>query len=99
MRQSGNRLVDCINPTFLVSFDNVEVDLELFESIFEIVLACVVYHKCHGQKIEGALVDNFTVLCHVLIQIVLLRDTAVKLKVVHDSFLAMFVEKVEFDEV
>ena len=43
--------------------------------------------------------DNFTVLCHVLIQSVLLRDTAVKLEVVHDSFLAMFVEKVEFDEV
>jgi len=44
-------------------------------------------------------VDCFAILCHVLIQSVLLCDTAVKLEVVHDSFLAMFVEKVEFDEV
>ncbi len=92
-------MIDCIDPTFLVSFDNVEVNLELLKSIFKIVLARIVNHKRYRQYIESALMADFTVLCHVLIESVFLCDAVMKLEVVDDGFLTMFVEEIEFDEV
>jgi hypothetical protein len=44
-------------------------------------------------------VTNFTILGYIFIESVFLCDTVVKLKVVYNCFLTMFVEEVKLDEV
>ena len=80
-----------------VFFNTIEVELELVEDRLESVLVAVVNDKCDRHHIKNVFVQIVTGFLQVEVELVLLGDAPVELKMVDYIILAMLAQKVKSD--
>jgi len=90
-------LVYCLNVLSFELFDLIKEKTKSFNGHFHRGLIRKVNDKSDRQKIAHLYLLEFTVLANVEIELILLRQTLVVFKMIHDGFVAVFAQEVKPD--